>query len=343
MMESLSSEIAIDLGTANVLVYMKNRGVILNEPSVIAMISDKGSMKPYAFGYDAKMMLGRTPQNIKVIRPLKDGVIADFKASEEMLKYFIKKASKNKLLLRNSKIIVCVPSCSTPVERRAIQEAAENSGSNDVFLIEEPMAAAIGAGLPVTDPVGSMIVDLGGGTTEVAVLSLGGVVYSNSVRIGGDKMDDAIIAYIRRHFNLFIGYQTAENIKKTIGSAYVNDESSVKKMNIRGRDLILGIPKEIELTEKQIAESLKDSISQIIEAIKIALEAVPPELASDIVSRGIYMTGGGSMISNLDYVIGDAVKLPVILSKNPLESVALGTGKVLDNFKLLSQVLFKQE
>ncbi len=340
--ESLSTDIAIDLGTANVLVYIKNKGVVLNEPSVIAMVNEKGVFKPYAFGFEAKMMVGRNPPGILVTRPLQDGVIADFNAAEKMLKYFIEKSHKKRFFLRNSRVLVCVPSCSTPVERRAIQEAAENSGTNDVFLIEEPMAAAIGAGLPVMEPTGSMIVDLGGGTTEVAILSLGGVVYSSSVRVGGDKMDSAIISYIRRNFNLFIGEQTAESIKKEIGSAHVLNTKSVKKMFIKGRDMMIGIPKEIELSELQIAESLTDSISQIVEAIKVALESVPPELASDVVARGIFMTGGGALLTNLNYVISQSVKLPVFVSENPLECVALGMGKVLDNFSTLSHVLFKQ-
>ncbi|KAF8818390.1 rod shape-determining protein [Rickettsia endosymbiont of Cardiosporidium cionae] len=342
LIEMFISDIAIDLGTANVLVYTKNKGIVLNEPSVIAMIKDKGVYKPYAFGYEAKMMLGKTPPDIEVKRPLQDGVIADFRAAEEMLKYFIRKAHAKKIMLKGARILVCVPSCSTPVERRAIQEAAEGSGAREVLLIEEPMAAAIGAGLPVIEPTGSMIVDIGGGTTEVAVLSLGGIVYSNSVRVGGNKMDNAIISYIRRHYNLFIGDATAEKIKKNIGSAYVLDKSNIKTMIVKGRDLILGIPKEIELNESQIADSLNDAIAQIIESVKIALESMPPELASDIVDKGIVMSGGGALLSNLDYVLSQSTKLPVVIANNPLECVAKGTGTVLDNFNILSHVLFKQ-
>jgi rod shape-determining protein MreB len=275
MFGSLSSDMAIDLGTANTLVYVKGRGIVLNEPSVVALLKDKGGTIPYAFGNEAKMMLGRTPAEITAIRPLKDGVIADFKGAEEMLKHFIRTV-QNRRWFTGPFIIVCVPSGSTPVERRAIQDAAESAGAREVYLIEEPMAAAIGADLPVTEPTGSMIVDIGGGTTEVAVLSLGGIVYSRSVRVGGDMMDEAIISYIRRYHNLLIGESTAEKIKKTIGSARVPNDGEGKMMEIKGRDLINGVPKEIVLTESQIAESLLDPVSQIVEAVKIALECTPP-------------------------------------------------------------------
>ncbi|HJK87416.1 MAG TPA: rod shape-determining protein [Candidatus Megaira endosymbiont of Hartmannula sinica] len=337
---NFSSDIAIDLGTANTLVYQKGKGIVLDEPSVVALIKEGGSLKPYAFGHEAKMMLGRTPADIEAKRPLQDGVIADFKGAEEMIKYFIRSVCPKRII--GPRIIVCVPSGSTPVERRAIQDAAESAGARDVFLIEEPMAAAIGADLPVTEPTGSMIVDIGGGTTEVAVLSLGGIVYARSVRVGGDKMDEAIISYIRRHYNLLIGESTAEKIKKHIGAAYVADDSTSRQIEIKGRDLVYGIPKEMILDEKQIAESLIEPVSQIVEAVKIALEATPPELSSDIVDKGITLTGGGSLLNGIDHVIKDATKLPVFIADQALASVALGTGRVLEDFSKLRHVLFKQ-
>lgn len=339
----MSCDMAIDLGTANTLVYVKNRNIVLNEPSVVALINERGTFVPYAFGNEAKMMLGRTPAEIQAIRPLKDGVIADFKGAEEMIKHFIRQVHNRKTFTRPL-IIVCVPSGSTPVERRAIQDAAESAGAREVFLIEEPMAAAIGAGLPVTEPTGSMIVDIGGGTTEVAVLSLGGIVYSRSVRVGGDMMDEAIISYIRRNHNLLIGEATAEKIKKQIGAACVPaKDSEGKTMEIKGRDLINGIPKEIILKEHQVAESLLEPVSQIVEAVKVALECTPPELSSDIVDKGIVMTGGGALLHNLDHVLRDATGLPVFVANEPLSCVALGTGKVLENRKQLKHVLFKQD
>ncbi|MCF8462989.1 MAG: rod shape-determining protein [Rickettsiaceae bacterium] len=338
----LSTDMAIDLGTANTVIIVKGKNIVLNEPSVVAVILENGSYKPYAFGHEAKMMLGRTPSNIIATRPLKDGVIADFKSAEEMIKHFIRLANKSKFI--GPRIIVCVPSGSTPVERRAIQEAAESAGAREVFLIEEPMAAAIGAGLPVTEPMGSMIVDIGGGTTEVGVISLGGIVYSKSIRVGGDKMDDAIVSYIRRHHNLLIGDSSAEKIKKEIGTAYVpEDQTTIKEMEIKGRDLVYGIPKEMILNERQVAESLTDIVNQIVEAVKVALECTPPELSGDIVDRGIVMTGGGSMLRNLDKVIQKATKLPVVVGERAIFSVALGTLKVLEHFPLLKSVLFKQK
>ena len=340
--DRFSSDIAIDLGTANTLVYEKNKGIVLDAPSVVALINESGTFKPYAFGHEAKMMLGRTPTDIIAKRPLQDGVIADFKAAEEMIKYFICSV-KDKRSFSGPLIVICVPSGSTPVERRAIQEAAESAGARDVYLIEEPMAAAIGAGLPVTEPTGSMIVDIGGGTTEVAVLSLGGIVYARSVRVGGDKMDEAIISYIRRHFNLLIGESTAEKIKKQIGTAFVSSDTPLREMEIKGRDLINGIPKEMALSEKQIAESLTEPISQIVEAVKQALECTPPELSSDIVDKGIVLTGGGSLLNNLSYVLRESTKLPVFVADNALACVALGIGRVLEDFSKLKHVLFKQE
>src|SRR5476649_1395441 len=284
-----SSDMAIDLGTANTLVYVKGRGIVLNEPSVVAMKDSGGVMVPFAFGNEAKLMLGRTPAKIDAKRPLKDGVIADFQSAEEMIKHFIHRVhNKTSFIKPRPLIIICVPSGSTPVERRAIQEAAENAGAREVFLIEEPMAAAIGAGLPVTEPTGSMIVDIGGGTTEVAVLSLGGIVYARSARVGGDKMDEAIISYIRRHQNLLIGEASAERIKKEIGSACPPEDGEGRVMEIKGRDLMNGVPKELVISERQIAESLTEPVGQIVEAVKVALEATPPELAADIVDRALY-------------------------------------------------------
>lgn len=340
-----SADMAIDLGTANTLVYVKGKDIVLNEPSVVALIKDNnmsGGFRAYAFGQEAKMMLGRTPADIEAKRPLKDGVIADFKGAEEMIKHFIRTVHRRRSFT-GPLIIVCVPSGSTPVERRAIQEAAESAGARDVFLIEEPMAAAIGAGLPVTEPTGSMIVDIGGGTTEVGVLSLGGIVYSRSVRVGGDKMDEAIISYVRRHHNLLIGEATAERIKKEIGSACPPEDKKGKTLLIKGRDLIHGIPKEIILTEYQVAESLIEPVSQIIEAVKIALECTPPELSSDIVDKGIVLSGGGALLSKLDVVIREATKLPVFIAEDALTCVVRGTGKVLDEYQRLRHVLFKQD
>lgn len=338
----LSCDMAIDLGTANTLVYVKGQGIVLNEPSVVAFIKENGASRPYAFGHEAKMMLGRTPAEIEAKRPLKDGVIADFKGAEEMIKYFIRTVH-NRRSFTGPLIIVCVPSGSTPVERRAIQEAAESAGAREVYLIEEPMAAAIGADLPVTEPTGSMIVDIGGGTTEVAVLSLGGIVDARSVRVGGDKMDESIISYIRRNHNLLVGESTAEKIKKQIGSALMPSDGQGKLMEIKGRDLINGVPKEITLSEAQIHESLIESVSQIVEAVKTALECTPPELASDIVDQGIVLTGGGALLCHLDVVLREATKLPVFVADEPLSCVALGTGKVLENQKKLQHVLFTQD
>lgn len=337
-----SSDMAIDLGTANTLVYVRGRGIVLNEPSVVAMVNEEGKITPYAFGNEAKLMLGRTPAKIEAKRPLMDGVIADFRLAEEMIKHFIHQVH-NRRSFTGPLIIICVPSGSTPVERRAIQDAAENAGAREVFLIEEPMAAAIGAGLPVTEPTGSMIVDIGGGTTEVAVLSLGGIVYSRSVRVGGDMMDEAIVSYIRRHHNLLIGETTAERIKKSIGAACLPQKGQGKTMEIKGRDLMNGVPKELVLTEAQVAESLAEPISQIVEAVKVALECTPPELSSDIVDKGIVMTGGGSLLHNLDAVLSSATGLPVFVAEDALSCVAMGCGHVLENPQSLKHVLFKQD
>ncbi|MEC7489388.1 MAG: rod shape-determining protein [Pseudomonadota bacterium] len=334
----MSADMAIDLGTANTLVYVKGRGVVLNEPSVVATASAKGRKQVLAVGDEAKLMLGRTPGNIEAIRPLRDGVIADFEVAEEMIKHFIRKVH-NRRGFSAPQVIVCVPSGSTAVERRAIQESAESAGARRVFLIEEPMAAAIGAGLPVTEPTGSMVVDIGGGTTEVAVLSLGGIVYSRSVRVGGDKMDEAIIAYIRRNHNLLVGESSAERIKKQIGSACVPPDGEGAVMEIKGRDLMNGVPKELVISERQIAESLAEPVSAIIEAVKVALEHTAPELAADIVDKGIIMTGGGALLGNIDLVLRHATGLPVSLAEEPLSCVALGTGRCLEEMKTLKNVL----
>ncbi len=335
----MSADMAIDLGTANTLVYVKGRGIVLAEPSVVAIADVRGKKQVLAVGEEAKQMLGRTPGNIQAIRPLRDGVIADFEVAEEMIKHFIRKVHARRGFT-SPMIIVCVPSGSTAVERRAIQESAESAGARKVMLIEEPMAAAIGAGLPVTEPSGSMIVDIGGGTTEVAVISLGGIVYSRSVRVGGDKMDEAIISYIRRNHNLLIGESSAEKIKMDIGAAapgYEGDEGPYRE--VKGRDLMNGVPREVLVSQREISESLGDPVSQIVEAVKVALENTPPELAADIVDKGIVLTGGGALLYRLDQVLRDATGLPVVVAEDPLQCVALGTGRALEEMKRLRNVL----
>jgi rod shape-determining protein MreB len=335
----LSADMAIDLGTANTLVYVKGRGIVLDEPSVVALSDVKGRKQVLAVGDEAKQMLGRTPGNIAAIRPLRDGVIADFEVAEEMIKHFIRKVH-NRRSFTSPLIIVCVPSGSTAVERRAIQESAESAGARKVFLIEEPMAAAIGAGLPVTEPSGSMVVDIGGGTTEVAVISLGGIVYARSVRVGGDKLDEAIISYIRRTHNLLIGESTAERIKMEIGAAAPPEHGlDGPSAEVKGRDLRDGVPKEVIVTQRQIAESLAEPVSQIVEAVRVALENTPPELAADIVDKGIVLTGGGALLNRLDQVLRDATGLPVVVAEQPLLCVALGTGRALEDLKRLRHVL----
>jgi rod shape-determining protein MreB len=336
----MSADMAIDLGTANTLVYVKGRGIVLDEPSVVAIADVRGKKHVLAVGEEAKQMLGRTPGNISAIRPLRDGVIADFEVAEEMIKHFIRKVH-NRRGFASPLIIVCVPSGSTAVERRAIQESAESAGARKVFLIEEPMAAAIGAGLPVTEPSGSMIVDIGGGTTEVAVISLGGIVYARSVRVGGDKMDEAIISYIRRGFNLLIGESSAERIKLEIGAAAASDDEldDGPFHEVKGRDLMNGVPREVLVSQRQIAESLSEPVSAIVEAVKVALENTPPELAADIVDKGIVLTGGGALLFRLDQVLRDATGLPVVVAEDPLQCVALGTGRALEEIKRLRNVL----
>jgi rod shape-determining protein MreB len=334
----LSADMAIDLGTANTLVYVKGHGVVLNEPSVVAIANWRGKKQVLAVGEEAKLMLGRTPGNIEAIRPLRDGVIADFEIAEEMIKHFIRKVH-NRRSFASPQVIVCVPSGSTAVERRAIQESAESAGARRVFLIEEPMAAAIGASLPVTEPTGSMVVDVGGGTTEVAVLSLGGIVYSRSVRVGGDKMDESIIAYVRRNHNLLLGESSAERIKQSIGTACPPEDGSGHTLDIKGRDLMNGVPKEIVITQRQIAESLAEPVGAIIDAVKVALENTAPELAADIVDKGIVLTGGGALLGNLDYVLRHATGLPVSIADEPLSCVAIGTGRCLEEMRTLKHVL----
>ena len=334
----MSADMAIDLGTANTLVYVRDQGIVLNEPSVVAISMAHGKKQILAVGNEAKQMLGRTPGNIVAIRPLRDGVIADFEVTEAMIKHFIRKVHNRRSFV-SPKMVICVPSGSTAVEQRAIIESAESAGASQVGLIEEPMAAAIGAGLPVTEPTGSMVVDIGGGTTEVAVISLGGIVYARSVRVGGDKMDEAIIAYIRRVHNLLIGETTAERIKKEIGSACPPADGEGRKMEIKGRDLMNGVPKEIVITERQVSESLAEPVGQIVEAVKVALEHTPPELAADIVEKGIVLTGGGALLSNLDFVLRHATGLAVAIADDPLSCVALGTGHALEEIKALRSVL----
>lgn len=333
----LSSDMAIDLGTANTLVYVKGRGIVLNEPSVVAIKNRTGVKEVLAVGEEAKQMLGRTPGNIEAIRPLRDGVIADFEVAEAMIKYFIRKIH-NRNMLAAPQIVICVPSGSTPVERKAIRDSALEAGARRVFLIEEPMAAAIGAGLPVTEPTGSMIVDIGGGTSEVAVLSLGGIVYANSVRVGGDKMDEAVINYIRRNHSLLIGEASAERIKKTIGTASPPEDGVGRTMQIKGRDLMNGVPKEIVIDQLQISEALAETVGAIVEGVKVALEQTPPELAADIVDKGIVLTGGGALLHNLDKVLRNATGLPVSIADEPLTCVALGSGRSLED-TILKHVL----
>ncbi len=331
-----SNDLAIDLGTANTLVYMKGSGIVLCEPSVVALRKDgRGISKVLAVGKDAKMMLGRTPGNIEAVRPLKDGVIADFEITEAMLRYFIRKAHNRRALVR-PRIIVCVPSGITQVEKRAVRESAESAGARDVFLIEEPMAAAIGAGLPITEPTCNMVVDIGGGTTEVAVISLAGIVYSNSTRVGGDKMDEAILQHIKRKYNLLIGITTAEVIKTTIGNAFPSDQ--IETIEVKGRDLVSGIPKILTIDSEEIRESISEQVEVIVEAVHMALEQTPPELSADIVDRGIVLTGGGSLLKGLDARLREETKLPITITEDPLSTVAIGSGRALDNIAILREV-----
>ncbi len=332
-----SNDLAIDLGTANTLVYVKGKGIVLSEPSVVAVRKDgRGGNRVLAVGKEAKMMLGRTPGNIVAIRPMKDGVIADFEVAEAMLRHFIRKVHNRRSLVR-PRIIICIPSGVTQVEKRAVRESAESAGAREVFLIEEPMAAAIGAGLPITEPTSNMVVDIGGGTTEVAVISLAGIVYSKSVRVGGDKMDSAILQHIKRKYNLLIGERTAELIKTTIGNAYPSDK--VETMLIKGRDLVSGIPKTIEIDSNEVRESIQEQVDAILEVVKVALEQTPPELAADIVDNGIYLTGGGALLKGLDRLLREETGLPISVTDDPLSTVVLGSGKALDNLDILKEVM----
>ena len=332
-----SKDMAMDLGTANTLVYVKGEGVVLNEPSVVAKIENQGHTQVLAVGDEAKRMLGRTPGKIEAIRPLKDGVIADFEVAEQMIKHFIKKVHKGRALT-NPQIVICVPSGATNVERRAIRESADAAGARRVFIIEEPVAAAIGANLPVSEPTGSMIVDIGGGTTEVAVLSLGGVVLSTSIRVAGDKFDAAIVEYMRTTHKLAIGEATAERMKKEIGSACPPDDGEGESMHVKGRDLITGLPKEINISQRQIAEALAEPVAQVIDTIKKALEQTPAELAADIVERGIMLTGGGCLLGNLDKVLRRSTSLPISIAEDPLLCVVMGTGRALEEKSKLSDI-----
>ncbi len=333
-----SADMAIDLGTANTLVAVRGQGIVLNEPSVVAIAEVKDRRRVVAVGNEAKLMLGRTPGGIQAIRPLREGVIADFEVAEEMIKYFIRKVHNRRSFV-SPQVIICVPTGSTAVERRAIQEAAESAGARHVFLIEEAIAAAIGAGLPVTEPTGSMVVDIGGGTTEVAVLSLGGIVYARSARVGGDTMDEAIIHYIRRNHHLLIGESTSERVKKEIGAACAPDNGDGLTMEIKGRDLTQGIPKELTISERQVAEALGDPVNAIVDAVKDALEDTAPELAADIIEKGIVLTGGGGQLRNLDSVLRRETGLPVVLADDPLSCVVLGTGRCLEEMSTLKNLL----
>ena len=338
LMGMWSSDMAIDLGTANTLVYVKNRGVVLNEPSVVAVLHNMGKSKVIAVGMEAKQMLGKTPGHIQAIRPMKDGVIADFVITEEMIKYFIRKVH-NRRTFANPRVIICVPTGSTPVERRAIHDSALAAGARKVSLIEEPMAAAIGAGLPVNEPQGSMVVDIGGGTTEIAVISLGGIVYSRSVRIGGDTMDTAIIQFMRKRYNLLIGESSAEMIKKEVGIAIGPKTGDGKTIDIKGRDLASGVPKEIELNQTQVAVALSEPIQHIVDSVKAALEETPPELSADLVDMGIVLTGGGALLEKMDEAIRDATGLPVTIAEEALNCVALGSGKALESERSFEPIL----
>ncbi|MDO9532699.1 MAG: rod shape-determining protein [Deltaproteobacteria bacterium] len=333
-----SNDLAIDLGTANTLVYVKGKGIVLSEPSVVAVRKNDRDHRTrvLAVGRDAKMMLGRTPGNIVAIRPMKDGVIADFEITEAMLRHFIRKVHNRRSLIR-PRIIICVPSGITPVEKRAVRESAESAGAREVYLIEEPMAAAIGAGLPITEPICNMVVDIGGGTSEVAVISLAGIVYSKSVRMGGDKMDEAILQYVKRTYNLLIGERTSEIIKTTIGNAYPGSE--IESMDVKGRDLVTGIPKIINVNSDEVRQAIQEQIDTIVAAVKGALEQTPPELAADIVDRGIYLTGGGALLKNLDILLHQETGLPIKIADDPLSTVVMGSGKALDNLSILKEVM----
>ncbi len=331
-----SSDLAIDLGTSNTLIYVKGKGVVINEPSVVVVQRDtRGGRKILAVGREAKDMVGRTPGAVTTIRPIKEGVIADFEVTEAMLRYFIAKAHNRRTMVK-PRIVICVPNGITEVEKRAVRESAESAGAREVYLIEEPMAAAIGADLPVADPSGNMIVDIGGGTTEVAVISLAGIVYSKSIRVGGDKMDEAIIQYVKRRYNLLIGERTAEQVKIDIGNAAPFEEP--RTMLVKGRDMIAGVPRTVELTSDEVREALAEPITSILDTIRLALERTPPELAADIVDKGIVLAGGSALLSNLDAFLREEIHLPIIIAENPLSCVVMGAGRVLDQLELLKAV-----
>ena len=334
-MGMFSNDMAIDLGTANTLVYVKGKGVVCNEPSVV--VQRKDNRKVVAVGIEAKRMLGKTPSNIEAIRPMKDGVIADFDATGEMLKYFIKKVHNRRSFV-SPRVIIGIPSSITQVEQRAVKDAAQASGAREVYLIEEPMAAAVGVGLPIGEPSGSMIVDIGGGTTDIAVISLEGVVYSRAARVGGDKMDETIMAHIKRKYNLMIGDRTAEQIKIELGSAYPSTGQPPKVMDIKGRDLVSGIPKTFSISEEEIREALSEPVNTILDTIKVALENTPPELAADIVDKGIVLAGGGALLRGIDTLISEATDLPVVIAEDPLTAVVRGVGKMLDDIPLLKRI-----
>jgi rod shape-determining protein MreB len=334
-----SNDLAIDLGTANTLVYAKGRGIVSSEPSVVAVQTDhRGVDRVRAVGKEAKSMLGRTPGSIRAVRPLRDGVIADFEIAEAMLRYFIQRAHNRSTFLR-PRIVISVPSGITEVEKRAVRESALSASAREVYLLEEPMAAAIGAGLPITEPSGNMIIDVGGGTTEVAVISLSGVVYANSVRVGGDKMDEAILNYVKRKYNLLIGERTAEMIKIEIGSAYPSEET--RTMVVKGRDLVAGVPKTLEINSEDVREALMEPVNAVIESAKIALERTPPELAADIADKGIVLTGGGALLENLDVLLREETNLPIMLAEDPFTAVVMGCGRCLDEIDLLKDVTLR--
>lgn len=332
-----SNDLAIDLGTANTLVYVKGKGIVLNEPSVVALKKrDQGGNKILAIGKEAKTMLGRTPGDIVAIRPMKDGVIADFDITETMLRYFIRRVHNRRSLVR-PRIIISVPLGITQVEKRAVRESAESAGAREVFLIEEPMAAAIGADLPITEPTSNIVVDIGAGTTEVAIISMAGIVYSRSVRVAGDKMDEAILQYIKRKYNLLIGLQTAELIKVTIGSAYPMDEPEC--IEVKGRDLVTGIPKILTIDSEEVRNAISEQVDTIVETVRIALEQTPPELCADVVDKGIVLTGGGALLKNLDVLLREETRLPITITDDPLSTVAIGAGRALSNLPVLREIM----
>jgi rod shape-determining protein MreB len=339
LLGAFSNDLAIDLGTANTLVYVKGKGIVLSEPSVVAVRTDaRAKNKVLAVGMEAKRMLGRTPGNIVAIRPMRDGVIADFEVTEAMLKHFIRKVHNNRKTMVRPRIIIAVPSGITQVEKRAVRESAESAGAREVFLIEEPMAAAIGAGLPITEPTCNMVVDIGGGTTEVAVISLAGIVYTRSLRVAGDKMDASISQHIKRKYNLLIGERTAEIIKTTIGNAYPDPEN-LETIEVKGRDLVSGIPKILAIDSEEVRMAISEQIEAIVETVRIALEQTPPELAADIVDSGIVLTGGGALLKNLDKLLREKSGLPIVVADDPLSTVALGCGKALDSIDILTEVV----